>query len=83
MFCYKKKAIQQGEERNHEALFLPVLIGCSGRRIGHILVAGDVGEMGNYYRGRDSGCYEPFLPDVLLPQPEKNRNGSQIGLRPQ
>jgi hypothetical protein len=58
--------------KNHEALFLPVFVGCSHYRFGHILVASCMGKMGDRCRGRDLGYHEPFLPNMLLPKPEKN-----------
>jgi len=53
-------------------LLLPVFIGCSRCRLSHILVAGCVGKVGDYCRGRDLGYHEPFLPNVLLPEHEKS-----------
>jgi hypothetical protein len=63
------KQFKEGGEKNHEALFLPVLIGCSRRRFGHLLVAGCMGKMGDCRRRRNLGHHEPFLPNVLLPKP--------------
>ena len=60
------------KEGKHEALFLSVFVGCSCYCFGHILVAGCMGKMGDCRRGRNLGHHEPFLSDVLLPQPEKN-----------
>jgi hypothetical protein len=57
---------------NHEALFLPVYIGCRGRRAGYRLVADGLGKTGNHHSGRDPGDHEPFLPDLLLPQHEED-----------
>jgi hypothetical protein len=64
--------LEETRREYHEALFLPVSVGCSRYRLGHILVAGGMGKMGDRRRGRDLGHYEPFLPDMLLPQHEEN-----------
>jgi hypothetical protein len=53
-------------------MFLPIFIGCSRRRSGHILVAGGMGKMGDHRCGRNLGHHEPFLPNVLLPKHEKS-----------
>jgi len=53
-------------------LFLPVFVGCSRPSFGHILVAGGMGKMGHRCGGRDLSDHEPFLPNMLLPKPEKN-----------
>jgi len=58
--------------KNHEALFLPVLVGCGRYSFGHILVAGCMGKMGDRCRGCDLGYHEPFLPNMLLPKHEKD-----------
>jgi hypothetical protein len=58
--------------RNHEALFLPVFVGCRRHSLGHILVAGFMGKMGDRCRGRNLGYHEPFLSNMLLPKHEKN-----------
>ena len=55
----------------HEALFLPVFVGGSRYSLGHILVAGCMGKMGNRCRGGNLGYHEPFLPNMLLPKHEK------------
>ncbi len=55
----------------HEALFLPVLVGCSRSGYRSILVASVLGQMGDHRRGRDPGYHEPLLSDVLLPELEK------------
>jgi hypothetical protein len=65
--------LARGRRRNnHEALFLPVFVGCSRYSFGRILVAGCMGKMGDRCRGRDLGYHEPFLPNMLLPKHEKN-----------
>jgi len=56
--------------KNHEALFLPVFVGC-GYYCFDELVAGCMGKMGDRCRGRDLGYHEPFLPNMLLPKYEK------------
>jgi hypothetical protein len=61
-----------GRRKNHEALFLPVFVGSSRYSFGHTLVAGCMGKMGDCCRGRNLGYHEPFLPNMLLPKPEKN-----------
>jgi hypothetical protein len=73
--------LARGDRRkNHEALFLPVLVGCGRYSLGHILVAGSMGKMGDHYRGRHLGYHEPFLPNMLLPKHEKSRSGSRQNL---
>jgi hypothetical protein len=53
-------------------LFLSVFVGCGRCSVSYILVAGCMGKMGNYCRGGDLGCHEPFLPNMLLPEHEKS-----------
>jgi hypothetical protein len=67
---------------NHEALFLPVLVGRGHRCLGHLLVASRVGQMGGHRRSRDPCYHEPFLPDVLLPELEESRSGAPENLSP-
>jgi hypothetical protein len=64
--------LKRGRREYHETLFLPVPVGGGRCCIGHILVAGNVGQMGDRRRGRDPGYHEPFLPDVLLSKHEKS-----------
>jgi len=61
-----------GWRKYHEALFLPVFVGCGRYSFGRILVAGCMGKMGDRCCGRDFGYHEPFLPNMLLPKHEKN-----------
>jgi len=63
--------------KNHEALFLPVFVGCGRYSFGHILVASCMGKMGDHCRGRHLGYHEPFLSNMLLPKLEKSRSGSR------
>lgn len=63
--------LKRGRRRNHETLFLSVLVGVGRSCFGHILVASNVGQMGDRRRSCDPGYYEPFLPDVLLPKHEE------------
>jgi len=64
--------LKRGRRENHETLFLPVLVGYGRSCFGHILVAGNVGQVGDRRRSCDLGYYEPFLPDVLLSKHEKS-----------
>jgi hypothetical protein len=64
--------LKRGRRDNHETLFLPVLVGGGHSCFGHILVAGNVGQVGDRRRSCDPGYYGPFLPDVLLSKPEKS-----------
>ena len=63
---------REGRRKNREALFLSVFVGCSRHSLGYILVAGCMGKVGDYCRGRDLGYHEPFLPNMLLPKHEKS-----------
>jgi hypothetical protein len=45
-------------------------------------VASHVGEMGDRRGGRDPGYHEPFLPDVLLSNPEKSGIWGRKNLSP-
>jgi hypothetical protein len=53
-------------------LFLSVFVGGGHCSLSFILVAGRMGKVGDYCRGRDLGYHEPFLPDMLLPKHEKS-----------
>jgi hypothetical protein len=64
--------LKRGRREDHETLFLSVLVGSGHSCFSPILVAGNVGQMGDRRCSCDPGYYEPFLPDVLLSKPEKS-----------
>jgi hypothetical protein len=78
LFCHKAEIIiklvrlKRGRRENHETLLLSVLVGGGRSCFGHILVASNVGQMGDRRRSCDPGYHEPFLPDVLLSKHEKS-----------
>ena len=71
-FIIKLVRLKRGRRENHETLLLSVLVGGGRSCFGHILVASNVGQMGDRRRGCDPGYHEPFLPDVLLSKHEKS-----------